>query len=147
MKLNSQNGITMLSLVVYIASFLVITAIIAGITMFFYNNTSLMNVETFSAAEYNKLNMYLVKQSEESGNKLTQIDQNRESSINYIEFSNGDRFTLDKNTNLLYYNKICICEDVQNLEVKQDYTTGKEVINVKVEFTNKTYTNKYTMAQ
>ena len=147
MKLNSKKGITMMSLVIYVASFLVISGIIASLTMFFYNNTTLIDVENYSAAEYNKLNMYFVKESEETGNKLIEIDQNTGSSIAFIEFSNGDRFTLDKVTNLLYYNKICLCEDVKNFEVQKDYETGKEVVKVKVEFSNKSYTTKYTMAE
>ena len=56
----------MLSLVIYIASFLVVAGVIAGITIFFYNNTKLLDTEVYSAAEYNKLNMYLVKESEET---------------------------------------------------------------------------------
>jgi hypothetical protein len=65
----------------------------------------------------------------------------------YFEFSNNDRFTLDKTSGLLYYNAICLCEDVQSLDVDTEYTSGKEVLKVKVGFTNKTYTTKYTMAQ
>ncbi len=65
MKLKFQKGVTMLSLVIYIASFLVVAGVVAGITIFFYNNTSLLDTEVYSAAEYNKLNMYLVKESEQ----------------------------------------------------------------------------------
>jgi Tfp pilus assembly major pilin PilA len=65
MYLKSQKGITLMSLVIYIASFLIVAGIISGITIFFYKNTTLMDTEVYSAAEYNKLNMYLVKESEE----------------------------------------------------------------------------------
>ena len=54
MKIKSQSGVTMISLIIYISSFLVIAGLIAGITSFFYNNTSLMDEEVYSAAEYNK---------------------------------------------------------------------------------------------
>jgi hypothetical protein len=150
MNLESQKGITMMSLIIYIASFLVIAGIIGGITAFFYSNTALMDAEVYSAAEYNKLNMYLVKESEEVGNRFSFPKQEQDSSATdmvYFEFSNGDRFTLDKTSKLLYYNSICLCEDVQSIEISRDYTSGKEVLTVKVAFTNKTYTTKYTMAQ
>ena len=63
-----------------------------------------------------------------------------------MDFSNGDRFTYDTQNKILYFNRICLCEDVQDFAVTTDYTKGKEIVNVKVEFTNKAYTTKYTMA-
>ena len=146
MKIKSQSGVTMISLIIYISSFLVIAGLIAGITSFFYNNTSLMDEEVYSAAEYNKLNMYLVKESEQKGNRILDIKLNDNNMI-YIEFSNGNRYTLDKTSNLLYYNSICLCEDVIDFTVEKEYNSGKEVLKVKVDFTNKSYTTKYTMAQ
>ena len=146
MKIKSQKGVTMISLIIYISCFVVVTSIIATLTTFFYNNTTLMDDEVYNAAEYNKLNMYLVKESEEKGNRLSDIKLDR-ASMPYIEFTNGNRYTLDKDSHLLYFNKICLCEDVQGLSVETDYTSGKEVVKVKVDFTAKSYTTKYTMTK
>ena len=90
--------------------------------------------------------MYLVKESEEKGNRLSDIKLDR-ANMPYIEFINGNRYTLDKDSHLLYFNKICLCEDVQSLSVESDYTSGKEVLKVKVDFTAKSYTTKYTMTK
>jgi hypothetical protein len=147
MKLNSQNGVTMMSLVIYIASFLLVSGIIASITIFFYNNTSLMDDELYSATEYNKLNAYLVSESQIDGNKLVNDNLSALSVLVSFEFSNGHKYTLDKENHLLYYNSICLCEDVQDIAIEKSYDTGKEVLKVKVAFTNKTYTTSYTMAQ
>ncbi len=65
MNVKSQNGITMINLVIYVISFLIVASMISGITIFFYSNTDLINKENYTAAEYNKLNMYMVKESEE----------------------------------------------------------------------------------
>ena len=143
MNYKSQKAITMVSLVIYIGCFLVITGIIGAVTVFFYNNTSLLNSEVYSSAEYNKLNMYLVKESEEQGNSFVNFDDS--SNMYTLSFSNGNVHTFDKDNNLLYFNKICLCEDVQEFKVSTDYTTGKEVIKVKIDFTNKSYTTNYTM--
>lgn len=143
MNYKSQKAITMVSLVIYIGCFLVITGIIGAVTVFFYNNTSLLNSEVYSSAEYNKLNMYLVKESEEQGNSFVNFDDS--SNMCTLTFSNGNVYTFDKDNNLLYFNKICLCEDVQEFKVSTDYTTGKEVIKVKIDFTNKSYTTNYTM--
>ena len=149
--MKSQKGITMLSLIIYISSFLVISGIIAGITMFFYNNNSLMDAQVYSAAEFNKFNMYMVDESEQVGNRVSKImpdnAENNSSNIDCIIFSNGDQFTLDRISKILYYNRIALCEDVNGLKVKREYTSGKEVLNVIIEFTNKSYSCKYTMMQ
>ena len=95
--MKSQKGVTMMMLIIYIASFLVISGIIAGITVFFYNNTSLINKETYSATEYDKINMYIVKESEESNNRIERIalyDEenagipNENKMVKYILFTN-----------------------------------------------------------
>lgn len=151
--MRSQKGITMMSLIIYVSSFLVVTGIVAGITAFFYGNSSLMTQELYSAADYNKLNLYFVKESEQKGNRIKEIAQSNEDNQDgekdaySVTFSNGDRFTFDSDNNLLYYNSICLCEDIQSFKVKEDYTSGKEVVEVMVGFTNKSYTCKYTMAQ
>jgi len=147
MELKSQSGIAMINLIIYISSFLIITIIIAGITTFFYNNTALLDKEVYSSAEYNKLNMYFVNESEQEHNSIVKFEQDETSNIIYIEFVNNDIFTLDKKNNLLYYNKICLCEDVQDIQFFKDYDKGKEILQVKVKFSNKTYSNKYTMKE
>ena len=153
--MRSRNGITMMSLIIYITSFLVVTGIIAGITSFFYGNSTLMTQELYSAAGFNKLNLYFVKESEQKENRVRDIqyiadsteENDTEKNVYYIEFLNDDRFTFDPDSHLLYYNSICICEDVQKFKINKDYTSGKEVLTVMIGFTNKSYSCKYTMAQ
>ena len=149
--MRSRKGITMMGLVIYVTSFLVVTGIVAGITAFFYGNANLMTQELYSAADYNKLNLYFVKESEQEGNRVSQIEESAgagtDKDASKVIFSNGDIFTFDSTQNLLYYNSICLCEDVQKFKVQKEYDTGKEVIKVIVGFTNKSYTCKYTMAQ
>ena len=150
--MRSKKGITMMSLVIYVTSFLLVTGIVAGVTAFFYGNSTLMTSELYSAADYNKFNVYMVKESSQEGNRITDL-QNLEavgsSDVNtyYIKFSNEDRFTYDNVNKLLYFNSICLCEDVQSFKATTDYSTGKEVVDVLIGFTNKSYRCKYTMAQ
>lgn len=144
--MRSRKGITMMGLVIYITSFLVVTGIVAGITSFFYGNSTLMTQELYSSADFNKLNLYFVKESEQIGNRVTEINGS-DKKTNFIKFSNGDKFTFDENNSLLYYNGICLCEDAQKFEVKREYTYGKEVVSVLIGFTNKSYKCKYTMVQ
>lgn len=141
-----------MGLIIYVTSFLVVTGVVAGVTSFFYSNSMLMTEELYSAADYNKLNLYLVKESEQEGNRVKYIEFANagldESKDAYsLSFTNGDKFTFEPENHLLYYNNICICEDVQRFKANTEYTYGKEVMNIMIGFTNKSYSCKYTMMQ
>ena len=146
MKFKSENGITMINLIIYISCFVVITAIVGGVTTFFYNNTDILDSEISAASEYNKLNMYLAKESEEFNNKFVQFNSEDEST-SVLTFSNGNIYTFDKENKLLYYNKMCLCEFVSDFSVTVDHSTGKQVVNVLVKFddNNISYKTSYTM--
>ena len=141
----------MISLIIYITSFLVVAGIVAGITAFFYGNSNLITQELYSSADYNKLNLYFVKESEQKGNRVVKITPLNSSkpaeTIKYIEFSNGDIYTYDNEHHTLYYNSICICEDVNDFRAVTEYSSGKEVVNTKITFSNSSYSCNYTMAQ
>ena len=147
--MRSQKGITMMGLVMYITCFLLVTGIVAGITAFFYGNSNLMTEELYSSADFNKLNLYFVKESEQEGNRVEEIaeENNIDGASYYIKFTNGDRFTYDSSYGLLYYQGICLCEDVKKFKADQDFSSGKEVVKIFIEFTNKSYSCNYTMAQ
>lgn len=145
MKFKSDKGITMVNLVIYVICFVVISAIVGNITVFFYNNTDLLDDGISAASEYNKLNLFLVKESEYINNGFEQFYTNDGNS--YLLFSNGDSYTFDKINGLMYYNNICLCEFVSDFNVTTDYTSGKEVVNVLVKFDNDniSYKTSYTM--
>ena len=54
--MKSQKGVTMLALVIYVASFMLITGIVGAITTYFYNNIKLIDTNIATNSEYNKLN-------------------------------------------------------------------------------------------
>lgn len=143
--IKSVKGITMINLVIYIICFAVISAIVGNITVFFYNNTELLDDEISAASEYNKLNVFLVKESEYKDNKFERFFT--QDNISYLLFSNGDIYTFDKENGLMYFNEMCLCEFVSDFNVTTDYKSGKEVVNVLVKFDNDniSYKTSYTM--
>ena len=66
----SQKGVTMISLVLYVASFLAVTAVVAGITTFFYNNVEVLDTKIGSNSQYNKLNLYMLTECKRENNSL-----------------------------------------------------------------------------
>ena len=145
MKLRSKNGITMVNLVIYVICFLIIAGVVGNLTVFFYNNNQILDNEISAASEYNKLNLFLVKESKIDNNKFKEFYT--EDDLTYLTFSNGDTYCFDKENGLIYYNQMCICEFASDFNVTTDYSTGKEVVNVLVKFDNDSisYKTSYTM--
>ena len=145
MKLKSSKGITMINLVIYVTCFLMIAGIVGNLTVFFYNNSEILDNEISAASEYNKLNLYLVKESEISHNKFENFYT--ENDLTYLTFTNGDTYLFDKENVLIYYNNMCVCEFASDFNVTTDYSSGKEVVNVLVKFDNDniSYKTSYTM--
>lgn len=170
--MKSQKGITMISLIIYVASFLVIAGIIGAITTYFYNNIEIMDKNSGSSAEYNKLNVYLLKQVktkgvavEKYGNQVekdskteTEINEAIEANgididedgikddISYITFNlpNGTKNSFTKVDDKLYFNKIKLCENINEFKIKvnQDIQTTVEIL---VQISNKQYSTKYVL--
>lgn len=145
MKLKSSKGVTMINLVIYVTCFLMITGLIGNLTVFFYNNSEILDNEISAASEYNKLNLFLVKESKIAHNKFESFYI--ENDLKYLTFSNGDTYLFDKENGLIYYNNICVCEFASDFNVTTDYSSGKEVVNVLVKFDNDniSYKTSYTM--
>ncbi len=145
MKFKSAKGITMVNLVVYVTCFVIIAAVVGNLTVFFYNNSEILDNEISAASEYNKLNLFLVKESEIANNKFDDFYTENNNSL--LVFSNGDTYTFDKDNGLIYYNNMCICEFTSDFNVTTEYSSGKEIVNVLVKFNddNISYKTSYTM--
>ena len=69
-NIKSQKGITMVSLIIYIASFLVVTSIVGFITTFFYNNVANINNDLGATAYYNAFNSFMLAEVNKPGVKI-----------------------------------------------------------------------------
>ena len=66
--MKSQKGISLMSLLVYVVAFVMVSGIIAVITTFFYSNYSFLDENVSISSEYNKLNLCFIQESEKLGN-------------------------------------------------------------------------------
>ncbi len=65
-RIKSQKGVTMISLIIYVASFLTVTIVIGYITTFFYNNVNVMNDTAGMSADYNTIMACIKKETKKS---------------------------------------------------------------------------------
>lgn len=152
--MKSQKGITMLTLVVYVASFLVVAGIVGAITTYFYNNMSLLNGNSASSADYNKLNVYIMKQAKTSGVQVSgktdnpkKVNQGSDESVKYITFKlpNGTENTFCTIGDILYFNKIKLCENVTDFTVDTSTNGDKQSVTITVVISNIQYKTTYAL--
>ena len=112
--MKSGKGITLISLVVYVASFLVIASIVALISNFFFSNSKVLSSQATASTEFDMLNLYLVKEAKQSGNIVIDVKEDKDSTDGIekkIVFNNGNEYIFIKEVNEEYGKIIFSCPD------------------------------------
>lgn len=163
--MKSQKGITMLSLILYVASFVAVTAVVAGVTTFFYSNMKVMDTSIGSNSAYNKFNLYMVNECKKAGVSLYAIKDARPTGINevsrlsnasavpannsFITFldSNGNKnsFIYDESKKDLYYNSIKLADKVEDFQLELINSNGKDILNVFINIDGTAFRTKYVV--
>lgn len=160
--MKSQKGMTMISLIMYVGSFLLITVIVATITTFFYNNIEVLDTSIGSNSQYNKFNLYFLNEVKKGNNELfawresatyqnvsrltdaTAIDKKFITFNNTIDGSKNS-FIYDENNDDLYYNSIKLCDDVEDFQIKVDESTGKTVLKIFIKIDGTAFSTEYVI--
>lgn len=109
--MKKQNGITLVSLVVYVIVMIIVLTTISLIINQFYENNDTIEADTQEIIEFNKFNTYFLKEMKLQGNAIDSIAEN------YILFKSGNSFSF--NNNNIYYNNVEICNNVEKLTLQQ----------------------------
>lgn len=139
--MKNNKGITLTSLVIYIAVVFVITAVVIRVTTHFTGNMSDV-ADTSFETEFNKLNLYLLDESKEQGNKIQEITDGLQ-----VKFTSGNKYTYNVTEKMVYLNEgIKICENIEECEFsKKTAENGKEVLILKITIGETTKTAEYVM--
>ena len=153
--MKSNKGIAMVSLVIYVASFLVITTLVGTISTYFYNNINLVNSTVGGSAEYTKLNLYLLKLTKDSTLNDVKVldydplaadpalrDKDVHDSIVFRYDDNGIKkdVLLTRQGKYLYYDKILLCS---NFKAEKSDENGKHVLLIVVKLSGSSFSTRY----
>ena len=121
-----EKGVTLISLTIYVVVMVLVIALIAVITSFFYNNVINIDREAIELAELNKLNLYMIEETEKEGNSIETISSDGKK----IVFKYGNTYTIQDNG--IYQNSIRICKNVNTkvTEFGKTKEKGKEILKV-----------------
>lgn len=148
--MKKENGITLVSLSIYIIMMIIVISVMNIIINDFYNNSNNVSSAINELNAYNKFNTYFLKEIKRYENKVDLISL--EGQETYILFSSGNSFSFSNNK--IYYNDIEICKNVKSISfesVKEDNpeesTENKysSIIKVSLSFENFSRTISYKL--
>ena len=140
MKMKSEKGLTLSSVIVYIIGMLIMATVIGTITIYFYNN--LVNASDVSKAsiEYAKFNIHFLDDVKQRNNKVANIDN----TAGLIQFSNGASYFYINNS--IYKDNIKICDGITHFEITPPNPQNtKQIIGILMSIDDRTYTTKYVV--
>jgi hypothetical protein len=122
--------------------------LIGGIITYFYQNVKAESSEVLMDSEITRLNLYLLKITKTPGIKIKNygLVESDDLSSYYITFENKDGScnTFLKVDDIIYFNKIKLCENVEEFKVIVD-KSSKESISVEVKIGDKVYNTQYAI--
>ena len=108
--MKKQNGMTLISLIVYIITLLIVMSVITVLTSYFYNNVDLKSSKTEDLAKFTQFTSYFTKEINKKGIKVVNNETSDDGSTSYIAFSNKNTYTFANN--IIYFNEIEICNNI-----------------------------------
>lgn len=139
--MKNNRGITLTSIIVYIAIVIVVEAAVIRITTYFKNNMNDVADVSFET-EFQKINLYLLEESKIVGNEIEEVEGTK------IIFSNGNKYEYKTSEKSIYLNDVIkICENVESCAFNQKIAdNGKSVIVMTVQINETTRTVEYVIA-
>ena len=129
--MKSQKGITLTSLAIYIMVVLVVLGILAIITVNLQDNIKQADEGGTINSEFDKFNIYFLKDIKTEGNKINEI------SANEISFTSGNKYTFRDDDNCVYLNdNIKIAKNIETCAFSNSTIEDKVIIEVVIKVKN-----------
>ena len=139
--MRNNKGITLVSLVIYIAVVIVVAAAVIRITTYFKNSMTDVADVSFET-EFQKINLYLLDESKTVGNGIDEITSDTE-----IIFTKGNKYQYNSSDKAIYLNDtIKVCENVESCIFSQKTAeNGKSVIVLEIKINGTAKTVEYVI--
>lgn len=138
----------MTRLTIYVIVFTIIVCIIGGLMSYFFINLQNTNDISTANSSYSMLNLYLLKtvQTKNIAIESYGLVDNNDTSSYYITFrkDDGTKATFIKLGDIIYYNKIKLCENVDTFKVIVDKSETQS-FSVEVHMNNNVYNSQYAL--
>lgn len=142
--MKNNKGITLTSLVIYIAVIFVVIAVLMRVTTYFSNNMQ-DAADVFFETEFQKINIYLLEDSKKTDNEILEITEEGKQ----ITFKKGNKYTFNAEEKIIYLNdKIKVCEGVENcLFEEKTADNGKSILSLTIKIKGVEKTVNYVIKE
>lgn len=135
-----QEGVTLISLTVYIIVMVIVVSVVGIISTYFYTNLSKTGNSIDPITEYTKFNSFFTNEINYENIKIldckTTYKNNRpEEGVidSYIVFDNGVQYTFIAENQGIYRNQVKICQEIKNCIFESKIENGKNKVSVLLE--------------
>lgn len=126
--MKKENGITLVTLIVYLMIVSAILAALTNLSSHIYKNINKLGIENLSSEEFNKFNVNFVKSVK--ANKNATVTNNNQNVT--IEFGDGTTYNYINGENSIYKNKIKIAKNINYFTAYVQNINNKNVIHVQI---------------
>ena len=121
--MKTENGITIISITIYVIVMMLVVSLMAVMTNYFYKNVDYTNIRNQFNMQYTTINNYFSEEANLENNMILEINEitNEETGTKqkWIIFSNKNQYTYIEKNKSLYRNNIKIARDIESFEVTQ----------------------------
>ena len=164
--MKGEKGITLISVVIYLIAMVIIIALIASLSGYFYKNININNETQDINLQYSRFNSYFTEDINKRGNSVYKIGYSDNDGLeanesnytqHYILFTSGNQYTfikqkVDENGNVtygaIYLDNVKIVSNITNCKFEsEELNNGNTNVTVTIEGNNNfkkqiTYTMK-----
>lgn len=158
--MQTEKGITLISITIYIIVMLIMVSIITVLTSYFYKNVDIRSINEDLNQQYTKFNSYFIKEVNKKGNKIVDIHslsksksekellENTSNQQNYIVFSSGNQYTYIPENEGIYMNKVKIAQNITGCTFTANKeANGKTTVTVIIQGNNFEKETTYTLVE
>ena len=143
-----QSNKYMLNLIVYVVFFIIIVFITGNFIAHYYNSLRTLTDEIDAKSQITKFDLCMLRTIKSNNTiirKIGTVDDDDSSYFITLQRDDGTTYSFIKQGNILYYNQIKLCENVDFFRVVID-RSGKESISVDITIAGEEYNLQYVIS-
>ena len=156
--MKSEKGVTLVSLLIYIAILLTVMVVIGRISGMLSKNLDYVTSENDAATAFSTLNACILTETKKNDNTVSKVgymDGNNDQGYVFKESTTGNYTAIEFSShnqicymgNSVYFNKAKICEGVENFTINYQKAPTSETLDtlvVRMKIGNKNYEQSYS---
>ncbi len=127
--MKNERGITLTALIIYVITFSATLVLLASLSSYIYGNMNTINADKISSEEFNKFNVFFVKDVKESKKGVVNLQSSGDI---VITLENGNNYTYKNSEKAIYRNKEKIARNIITFNAESKTENNKSIIEITV---------------